>query len=391
MSGARTSIDNMSNNSDDEFPQGSMFLLPRGNTSIGEILPFSGPGSTSSDPNESFELREMVSVANTYFDRGMVDDAEQLLHEAIDAGYTLPDASELLKRIRSIRGATMLVSPLSAGDANASSQRDRQIGEFTRPLPGSETQSTAVRRSIEDAERDLDAGRLQSAHDATLYALALAPQFLPIYVRLSELRLAFGDYEGADALIESLRIVLATIGDDGSWLTQSMRVSLDPDNTDALVQLARSLIAQQGTVQLDPYVPDAIERTLVEQPEVALDLAREYRRLRPSADDARRLHLRSVVAAGDSEQIRTQLQQDVTAESPADLHFLRSSVAYAEGRDAWFQWLERTVVKILNGDQEPKELQRAVEAAGNLLPAPQHALATAIVRLASDNALGAVA
>jgi tetratricopeptide (TPR) repeat protein len=394
MSGARmTTDDELSLTQSDFQPQGEMYLMPDPNQHSGELISFTRSAAQSSDPNESFELRDMVSLAITYFDRGMIDDAEEMLNEALEAGYTRPDALDLHRRVQSVRGQTRIVGMAADSTPDATEQQlaDSVVHEFTMPLPGVDSQSSLVRRSIEDAERDLSAGRLQSAHDATLHALALAPSYLPIYVRLAEIRTAFGDIESADTLIESLKTVLETMSGDSDWLTQSMRVTLDPDNTDALVQLARSLVEQQGALQLEPYVPDAIERALADDPTVALELAREYIRLRPNQRQAQRLHLRAVVSDGDIEQVRALLEHEVTPDAPADLLFLRSCVAHGEGRESWFRWLERTVAEILGGDYDQVDLARAIDASRGLLPGPQHALATGVVRMAGNDPQSALA
>ncbi len=391
MSGAHmTTRDAASQSRDDFRPQGEMYLLQNDGKQPAEVVPFNGTPAHSSDPNESFELRDMVSLATTYFERGMIDDAEEMLHEALTAGYSRPDASDLLQRIQSVRGHTVIVSASVAATDETAIVNDVIVHEFTRPLPGIESQTGLVRRSIDEADRDIADGRLNSAHDATLHAIALAPTFLPVYIRLVELRRAFGDHEGADTLLESLKSVIDVIGEDGDWLTQSMRVSLNPNDTDALIELARSLLEQKGSVKLEPFVPKAIERSLEANPDVALDLARAYVRLRPLSRDAERLHIRSVVAVGDIEQIRSVISQDMAADAEADLLFLRSSLAHSEDREVWFQWLERTVARILSGPFDQVELTRAINAGYDLMPAPQHALAAAVVQIASGDAKSAL-
>ena len=110
MSGARVTRDVASQSQNDFRPQGELYLVPNDGEPT-EMISFNGNGNASSDPNESFELRDMVSLAITYFDRGMVDDAEELLHEALEAGYSRNDAVELLRRVRSVRGQTAIVTP----------------------------------------------------------------------------------------------------------------------------------------------------------------------------------------------------------------------------------------------------------------------------------------
>ena len=385
MSGTRMTTHSELNQTQNDFPlQGEMFQISDDGQPSAELFTFNGTGAFSDDPNESYELRDMVSVAITYFERGMIADAEELLHEALEAGYTRPDSVELLQRVRAVRGQTTLIGRNPRGGVESQTTTETTVREFTRPLLGVDSQPALVRRSIEDADRDLEAGRLHAAHDATLHAIALAPAFLPTYLRLAELRLALGDPEGAGTLFGSLITVLDAIGDDSDWLTQSMRVTLDPDDIAALVQLARTLIEQPGPVQLEPYVPDAITRTMHDDPDLALELARDYVRLRPALREAHYLHLRAVVAGGDAEQMRALIPQEVGVDAPTDLLFLRSSVAQAEGRDAWFQWLERTVAQILAGELDPDAMTWAIDAARDLLPVSQHALATAVVLAAMN-------
>lgn len=387
MSGAPLKTRDLMSLTESDFqPQGNLHLMSNDSHSVADVLAINRSVVSSSDPNESYELRDMVTLATTYFDRGMVDDAEELLSEAVTAGYTRPDSVELLQRIRAVRGYTTLIGQ-AAGEPPAVIEMDT-TPTFTIPLPGIEEQNPVVRRAIEDGDRDLNAGRYESAQDITLYALALAPTYLPTYVRLAEIRDALGDAVGADGLITSMLSVLDAIGDDGDWLTQSMRVTLDPGDIDAAVQLAQTLLAQGGIAQLEPYVPSAIEQTLANRPDVALSLAQAYLELQPGSPLAKRLHLRAVVHNGDVEQIKVLLQGDLTSEAPADVLFLRSCVAYSTGRDEWFNWLERSVARILTGVDDFADLNLAVDASRELLPGPQHALASAIVRVAANDLLG---
>ncbi|MGH9174757.1 MAG: hypothetical protein ACRD1H_10375, partial [Vicinamibacterales bacterium] len=136
----------------------------------GEIVDFGVAGARSSDPNESFELRDMVGLASTYFERGMIDDAEEMLREALESGYSRSDALELNQRIQAIRHQDALAMTSPEPEEPAIERADVVLDEFTRPLPGADAQPPNIRKAIEDSERDIDAGRLQSALDATMYA-----------------------------------------------------------------------------------------------------------------------------------------------------------------------------------------------------------------------------
>jgi tetratricopeptide (TPR) repeat protein len=364
------------------------------------------------DPNASYELRDMVSVAASYFERGMIDDAEEMLVEALAAGYTRPNAFELRRRILAARGEPDAGAPVgspngqtvalngavstgrAAGHAVASalppavaSTKPQTPSEvrFTIPLPGVDGQLPSLQRLVADAEADLRAGRLESARDATFAALGLAPSFLPLYIRLAELEIALGSEDLAALTTASLRDCLTNWSDDDDWLTLSMRVTLDPHDSDALVRLARVLLAQRGAHRLDPWVPDAIELTIDAEPPVAQELATAYVRMRPGDEHAVRLHLRAVIGAGTDEEIAATVTRDVQASAAADLLVVRSAVAHAEGLDAWFGWLERAVARLLTHPDEVRELPRAFEATRRMLPAPQHALTSAILRVAAGD------
>jgi tetratricopeptide (TPR) repeat protein len=393
MSGIRSIGRSNSNPPEEVVAQGDMFRM------ADEVFGYG-------DPNESYELRDMVAVASSYFDRGMIDDADEMLQEALAAGYSRSDAVELNQRIRAIRGDAPAMTtaevqppaeaavPAAVADDEAPAEpppmparpiRSVAVSDFTRPLPGADSQPLAVRRLIVDAESDIVANRLESAFDATMYALGLAPSYLPLYIRLAELQLAMGYEDSAGETIETMQEMLNNWSDDDDWLSLSMRVILDPDDTSTLVKLARVLLDQRGTMQLEPFVPEAIQRALAEDPPTALELARDYARLRPADDHAVRLHLRSVMIAGTDDEVSTALTRDVHATSPADLLFARSALAYAESQGAWFRWLERTVFRLLANPREYDDMPRAIEVARRMLPATQHGLMTAIIRVAAKD------
>lgn len=392
MSGIRSITNPNAARDEGSVPQGDMFRSAE-------------DAFGSDDPNNSIELRDMVSVAASYFDRGMIDDANEMLQEALTAGYSRHDAIELNQRIRAILGETQSPPPppqVATGPSGSiavttiiaerplppslsEAEITRATMVFTKPLPGADTQPLLVRRMIIDAEADITDGRIESALDATLGALGLAPEYFPLHIRIAELQVAVGMEDAAQETLESLRTLLANWGDENDWLMLSVRVILDPDDLDGLVQLARVLLAQRGTMQMEPYVPDAIERAIKERPEVALELADQYVAVRRADDHALRLHLRAVLAAGTDEQIVAALQRDVQRDGPTDLVFARSAVAYSESQLAWFEWLERAVARLLTHPDEYDDISLAIDASRRLLPGPQHGLATAVIRIAAND------
>lgn len=339
-----------------------------------------GFGHRDSDPNESYELRDMVSVAVSYFDRGMIDDADEMLQEALEAGYNRTDAIELNQRIRSILGD----DTTSAALVPETIEQDIEA-QYTMPLPGEDSQSPIVRRMIAESTANISAGLLQAAHDMTLHTLATAPSYFPMYIRLAELRQALDDTAGAADIIATLKECLDAWADDADWQMLSLRVAIDPGDFRALRNLARSLLGLRGAIRLEPYVPDAIERTLYSEPEAALSLATDYLDLRPDDRNAVTLYLRATISVGDSDAIARAVVNDIGDDSPADLLYMRSAVAYAESRAEWLTWLERAVSRLLAHRDEIDGAEHSIDAARQILPSAQHGLSAAILRLAAGD------
>lgn len=346
-----------------------------------DVFGMNGIGTTGSDPNESYELRDMVSVAATYFDRGMIDDADEMLQEALRAGYSLPDGIDLNRRIRSILGDSASSDVLESAGTGPS----LAAPQYTIPLPGEEVQSAIVRRAVQDTAADIAAGRLQSARDAALYTLSIAPSYFPMYLRLAELLHAIGDSEGSSTIIGSLQECLSSLDDDADWLHLSLRHVMDPDDEGMLRRLARSLLALQGSVALEPFVPNAIERALDSDPIVAQELATEYLDLKPNDQRALTLYLRSLVSIGDIDTITRAVTADVRPSSAADLLYMRSAIAYAESHDEWLRWLEAAVSRLIAAPEDMEQTTRAINAARQVLPREQHSLSAAVLRLAGGD------
>ncbi|HUG15016.1 MAG TPA: tetratricopeptide repeat protein [Thermomicrobiales bacterium] len=353
--------------------------IPQAFESGADAFGMSGFGPGTSDPNTSYELRDMVSVAATYFERGMVNDANEMLQEALEAGYSLPDAIELNLRIRAILGNGSL--PDAPPPAQTTS--NTWVRDFTIPLPGEDSQGLAVRRAISESEADILAGRLHAACDATLYTLSIAPSYFPMYFRLAEVRRALGYVDGAAEIVSTLRECLSAWADDADWRMLSLRVVIDPSDQSALRTLARSLLSQRGAVQLEPFVPDAIECAIVHEPSVAIDMATEYLELRPDVPRAVTLFLRAVISGGDIDAIGRAVVADVNPDCPADLLFMRGAFAYSRSHDDWLNWIELAVARLLRNPEEAGETARAIDAARQVLPSAQHGLAAAIIRLAA--------
>jgi tetratricopeptide (TPR) repeat protein len=339
----------------------------------------------SSDPNESFELREMVNVATAYFDQGMLEDAEELLHEARAAGYSRSDADRLEQRIHHLRGN---VSPSVTPSAPAPLSVVRHGVEFpfTRSLPAIDRQAHAVQRAALDADMDLLAGRIESAVDAALHTIALAPRFTPAFVRLAEVRVALGDTEGAADLIETLERYIQLRASDESWLLQPVKMALNPNDRSSMVEYARAALSKPGTTQLEPHVPDAIANSLHEDPQTALELATLYVRVRPGQAAALRLFLQACTALDDRDQAIQAIVHEVHTDSEADLLFLRAAVAAETSQAEWLQWLERAVRRLTAHAGEYQYVAEALVIAIRIATTDQLALSASIVHIAAGQA-----
>jgi tetratricopeptide (TPR) repeat protein len=354
---------------------------------VAGITAFGASTREHAHPNDSYELQDMVSVAVAYFSRGLIDDADDMLQEALSAGYDREDAIDLNRRIR----ATRLESSGPVPCHMTGIKQNGHGSEFTIPLPGESTQNATVRRAINESESDIAAGRLHSAQDATLHAIAKAPSYYPMYVRLAELRQSLGDSDGAATILTTVKDCLNARDADADWLSLSLRVLLDPSDARVLRRLATSLLELRGTVELEPYVPDAIEHFLDRDPATALELASDYVDVRPDDSGAVNLYLRSLIANRDMDAITRAITTDVDSSSSADLLYLRSAIAHSESRDEWLRWLEIAANRMLANPYEIEWLERVIDCARNILPAPQLGLSAAIVHLAAGDPAQALA
>src|SRR5690349_17498737 len=103
--------------------------------------------TAGASPNDNYELREMVTVATTYLNQGLVDDAEDLLHEALGAGYDRADAIELQDRLRRARGIMQTSTPATPTPVKPARPLLAEA-HFTAPLHGAERLSAEVQRAI---------------------------------------------------------------------------------------------------------------------------------------------------------------------------------------------------------------------------------------------------
>jgi tetratricopeptide (TPR) repeat protein len=169
-----------------------------------------------------------------------------------------------------------------------------------------------------------------------------------------------------------------------------LRNILNPDDTGALVELARIALRTPGTIQIEPYVPDAIDRTLDSNPATALELSTAYIGLQPSSAIAVRYHVLAQLACNDPDSAVETLNRSTRPESRSDTVALRALAGYREGRQVWVQWLERAAARILAYPAEYASTIQVISHGRGLIPGPQFALTEAILRLAGNDPVGAL-
>lgn len=335
--------------------------------------------AASSDMDiDTYELRQILSVATTYLDNGMIEDAEDLLQEMMESNSLHPEVDLLAGRIESARAQSAMLSEPRSEPEQA---EPRHLIHFTRPLPGADRLPRDVQRLIVDSEHDYQAGRLEAALDSTMVALSMAPAFVPIYVRLAQLRIAAADIRGAREIVTTLERRLEFDDHPYDGLLSPVRIALDVDDTDALVAFARRLLEQNDIAMIEPFVPAAIEATLMSEPGIARELSREFVRLRPHDDEAVRAYLRSAVTGADLAEVTEAFKSYVGPDTTApDLLYLRALVASNDDR-SWVHWLERAVEITKANPEMFAQVQSAIDASARFVPVDKRNLSGAVLAL----------
>lgn len=330
---------------------------------------------------DTYELRHILSVASAYLDSGQVDDAEDLLQEAIDAGAGHPDVKALIRRLDHARGRStrMFRAPESAESA----ERDVLVN-FSTPLPGIETQSAVIQRMARDAESHHAAGRIFTALDSTIVACAGAADFLPGFVRLAELHAELGNVEQANDLFQTLSRWYEISETAPDRLMQSLRISLAPGDTTALIEYATTLIEAGQIDTLEPFVPAAITRALDSDPATARRLSEAYLNLRPDHAEAQRMHVQAVIASGDVHDLVETARTLVNPTSRVDLLMFRTVAEAVAEEDDWLSWLEHVAVAIRSNPptSQSYDADAAIDDARRLLPSEKFGLVSGIVSMA---------
>lgn len=333
-------------------------------------------GTALMDASDSYELKHILSIAAAYLDTGQVADAEDLLQEAIDVAAEHPEVKAFARRLDHARGRSIASVTSNAQPAEV---KPDVLVNFTRPLPGIESQPPVVQRLVRDAEGHYAAARLYAALDSTYLACAEAPAFLPGFVRLAEIQLALGKPHQASNLFNTLSHWHDVDDEPLGTLVQSLRISLDPSNTSALVAYATTLIDSGEISALEPYVPAAISRAIAIDPAAAHELSDRYLRLRPDNLDVQRLHLRVLIATGDVDALAVAAREIASPSSPLDVLVLRAIAESISPTEEWLVWLELVALNVRADPSAHPPLQALIHDAMGFISTERFGLLSGVV------------
>ena len=343
--------------------------------------------STSQAPTGIFdsELRQIVEVATSYLETGLFDDADDILQEVLEAGTVSPEIDELIRRIEEARGAagrpgtTMLDDAVESGPA-----RRQPLLHLTAPLPGADRLPRSIQRLIAETERDFNEGRRNSALDLCNVVTARAPDFIPNYLRIAQIRLALGDIDGAIGLVASVEQLYALDGIEDDPMLRGIHIALNPDDTRALVEHAKFLLGQQIIGVNDPFLPAAIEATQDSDPATARELARALVERRPNDEAAIRTYIRAAVSTAAPEEIHQALQDRVRPETNAvDLLWWRTASGIVMQDPTWTDWLARTVAQVRIKSDNYGPAREAIDRSETFVPEHVRYLGAAVIALAA--------
>lgn len=331
------------------------------------------------DSTADYELNHILSVATAYLESGQIDDAEDLLQDAMEAGSDHPDVRALAQRLDHIRER----STSADSELHAQPSESDVLVNFTSPLPGLQSLSPAAQRYIRAGEGHHAAGQIYSTLDVTALAVAESPDYLPAFVRLAEVQLALGNVAQARDIYETLQRWHEIEDSSPDWIVRSLGISLDPSDTSALLEYAVSLVDAGEVSALEPFVPEAISRAATMNPDAAIELAERYLALRSESLDAQRLFLEVVTATGDVERLIDTTRQIINTRSPLDLLFYRAIAEAATPTGDWLPWIELVASGIRLHPEAPRHDERGLEAARNILTHNRCALISSIVAFAA--------
>jgi tetratricopeptide (TPR) repeat protein len=130
---------------------------------------------------------------------------------------------------------------------------------FTIPLPGEQRLPLDVRELVLQSSEDLRNGKLQAAFDLCLYALNLAPDYVPLHLRIAEIYSAQRLRRRARTQAETLlRLVEATGERHHLWMIYRLLLHTADSDLPSLRQLVELLIEVGQTEQASFYASKLI-------------------------------------------------------------------------------------------------------------------------------------
>lgn len=133
---------------------------------------------------------------------------------------------------------------------------------FWTPLPASGNLTSAGQQLVRESDANIKQCRLESALDASLELNAIEPEYIPGFVRTSELLIATRRRDHASRMLTSIVKREATVDSDDFELQLSkLQFHLKPD-VDIATAFAYQMLDQSSKRQTVPYVPAAIEQLI---------------------------------------------------------------------------------------------------------------------------------
>lgn len=312
-----------------------------------------------------FELNHILSVAAAYLDAGQVDDAEDLLQEALDANPEHPEVQLLARKIVHVRGVPE--SSVAMDDDDHFEEPDVLV-HFTIPLPGVNDLSPGSQRLVRSTEQYIQEKKIQSGLDLTLILCSEEPDYRAGFVRMAELQLSAGNIDQAWNIYNSLLQLYDLEDEPLPMMVRSLGVSLEPGNVNRLIAHARELLDSQPGMELIPFVPEAITRGQSVAPEASLTLAKSWYERVPDEGRAKMLYAQAA-ASGSKDQFVNVARELVRQPASIELHIMHLAAEIAAGDDRWIEALEDVVVALRS---DTTQLEPALKAFyGSPVP-PEH-------------------
>lgn len=311
----------------------------------------SGTGDLSND----YEIQHILSVAAAYLDAGQIADAEDLLIEAQDANPHHPGVKALAGKIAHIMGHATGDSLPDEPDIFPAPD---VLRHFTAPLPDTDKHPPGIQRLVRAAEQYYAQDRIYSSLDLTQVLCAEQPDYPAAFVRLAELQISLGMIDQAQDLYATLKHYYDVINEPAPWLVESLRISLNPGDTSALIGYAMTLLQAGEARALDPFVPEAIARAVDMNVDAAIEMSEAYIDLMPDNAEAQALHLQILALSGDKPRFVEASRRLADEYELFELQAMRLAAEILAEDDAWIPQAERVATAIR---KSPELLEPALD------------------------------